>query len=238
MGAANDGIGRTTRSPFLVEITGVAGAGKSTLASALSVDYEGYQLAEFMHTRRPSHLFHAIRSVPQLLPAVISGLVRKPRMSWADVKLMAYVTGWGRYLDRQPVYSDGVVLLDQGPIYALVRLKAKGLGAASSTHFRRWWSEMLVRWCSTLSVIVWLDAADGVLLGRINERAQSHAIKGESGETGQQFIMRYRALFEETFSEIERQGGVDVLSFDTSDTSTDEMAARISRFLETRFQHP
>ncbi len=234
MGASNAESGRTIRSPFLVEITGVAGAGKSTLTSALTVDHEGYQLAEFIHTRRPTHLFHAIRSIPRLLPVVISGLVRKPRMSWADVKLMAYVTGWGRYLDRQPEYSEGVVLLDQGPIYALVRLKAKGLGAASSTYFRRWWSEMLMQWGSALSLIVWLDAANNVLQERIDERAQSHAIKGESGETGQQFIMRYRELFKEVFRDIEKQGMVELLRFDTGDTSADEIGARITRVIETR----
>lgn len=226
-----------SRRPFLVEIIGVAGAGKSTLSSVLLMGSDGYRLAEFIHTRRPTHFVYLARSFPRLLPVVVPGFLRRPRMGWADFKLMAYVTGWSHYLDRQPGYSDGVVLLDQGPIYALVRLKAKGLGAASSSHFQRWWSDMLVRWSSTLSVIIWLDAADSVLQERINERAQSHTIKGEPGETGQQFIVRYRALFERVFSDVKRRGGVELLRFDTSDTSTDEIAAKVSRFLRTRSPH-
>lgn len=237
MGASSAESRRIIRRPFLVEVTGVAGAGKSTLTSVLSADSEGYRLAEFIHTRRPTHLFYLARTFPRLLPVVVPGLIRRPRMSWADFKLMAYVTGWSHYLDRQPEYSDGIVLLDQGPIYALVRLKAKGLGAASSSHFQRWWSEMLARWSSTLSVIIWLDAADSLLQDRINERAQSHTIKGESGETGQQFIARYRALFAEIFRDVE-QGGVELLCFDTSDTSTDEIATKVNRFLGTRSPHP
>ena len=226
---------RAISRPFLVEITGVAGAGKSTLTRTLCNGAGDFHRGAFIHTRTPSHLMYVARSIPRLLPILIANLTRKPRLSWPDFKLLVYVTEWSRFLGRQAEYRHGVVLLDQGPMYALVRLKMQGRGVASSPSFLRWWNEMLAMWTNTLSAIVWLDAADGVLQTRIQERAQAHTMQGEPEELGREFIARYRVAFEASLRDIGEEEEPRLLRFDTSDTSTDLVAAEIRRALATHF---
>jgi deoxyadenosine/deoxycytidine kinase len=220
--------------PFLVEVTGVAGAGKSTLVTTLCEGTDGYVKAEFLHSRKPDHLLRVARSVPQLLRLLAANLFRPPRLSWADFKLMAYVAEWHRFLKRRQEYSTGVTVLDQGPIYALVRLKARNRGIAASPYFRRWWEAKLELWADTLSAIVWLDAPDGLLQSRIDGRSQDHVVKGEPVEVGRQFISQYRALFDQTLRKIDVHGGPELLRFETSEKSPELIASELSSMLPVR----
>lgn len=224
---------RSGLGPLLVEISGVAGAGKSTVTSALEKETPRYKKAEFIRTRSPAHLIQVVRSLPRLLPVLAAGVVRKRRFGWADVKLMVYITQWRRFLGSRPEYADRVVLLDQGPIYALIRLKAKGLAAASTGQFRRWWSEMLSHWAEEIAVIVYLDAPDDILLSRINERPQSHVVKGDSTDGGAEFVRRYRSLFEEVLSHIEQTQDAEIWRFETSRTPVEQIVGEIRSALET-----
>lgn len=222
---------RASSQPFLVEIIGVAGAGKSTLTRTLCDGNRGYQRAEFIHTRKPVHLSYVARCLPRLMPILVANLHRKPRLSWADFKLMVYVTEWRRLLFRRQEYSSGVTLLDQGPMYALVRLKAQDRGVMTGRYFQRWWEQMVLIWIDTLSAVVWLDAPDAVLQARIDERTQEHAVKGEALEVGRQFISRYRVLFDAILHDIELPGGPKLLRFDTSDKSPELIAAELRSVL-------
>jgi cytidylate kinase len=86
---------------------------------------------------------------------------------------------------------------------------------------------MLEGWLSAVDVLVWLDAPDDVLWGRINERSQSHATKGRSFEEAIAFLGRYRALFAGILDRAEATGRPLVLRFDTSVTSPTEIALLI-----------
>ncbi len=219
---------------FLVEILGVAGAGKSTLTSLLQTKSPGYTRAEFIETREPSHLIHVIRVLPRLLPILGAGALRGSLPSWPDFKLIAYVTGWDRLLLRRPEYASGVVLLDQGPIYALVRLKAKGLAVAETRSFQRWWSKRLERWAEVLSLVVWVDAPDETLSARIQGRAQSHAMKTESTDERVRFFGIYRAQFNEIARRLGALGRPDVWHFDSDKASAEAIASRIHSVLADR----
>jgi hypothetical protein len=86
---------------------------------------------------------------------------------------------------------------------------------------------MIRVWAGQLRAIVWLDASDGVVWHRINERAQEHKTKGKPREVGHQFVNRYRDLFEETLSYVEGLGRTEIMRFDTSETSSEELAAEV-----------
>ena len=213
-----------------VEILGIAGAGKSTLAALLTGD-AGFEKAPFIHARRPSHLVHVVRGTPRLLPILISGLTRSPRISWPEFKLLVYVTRWRLFLGRRTA-PGAILLFDQGPVYALVRLRAERKPFTTRRAFERWSEEMLGSWVSELTTLVFLDAPDPVLWSRINERPQDHKAKGEEAKAGLRFIARYRRTFEDVLRRVEELGGPQVLRFDTSVATPAQIAEKIKPLLE------
>jgi len=209
----------------LVEVAGVAGSGKSTLTRSMCED-AGFSVGGFIHTRLPSHLLRVARAVPRLLPILASDR-RRPHMSWPEFKLMVYVTRWRNVLHREMHRRGGVTVLDQGPIYALVRLKAEGKPFTISPAFEAWWEDMLQVWVEELSTVVWLDASDDVLWQRINGRSQLHKKKGEADDEGRRFIDTYRHSFEAVLDRMESSGTPEVLRFDTEEATADQLAARL-----------
>jgi deoxyadenosine/deoxycytidine kinase len=216
--------------PYLVEVAGVAGAGKSTLTHFLCQGEAECSRADFIHARTPEHLAYVAHSLPQLVPILTGALRLRSHLSWAEFKLLVYVTEWHRFLNRKPEYDHGCTLLDQGPIYALVRLKAESKGA-SVPAFERWWNQKIELWADQLSAIIWLDASDEVIWDRINERGQRHRTKGEPLDVGRRFLTMYRQLFEEVLARISILGGPEVLRFDTSEMGAEQIAAQLGPIL-------
>lgn len=227
--------GRTAVAPpYLVEIVGAAGAGKSTLTRSIHRMEPDWSIADFIHTRTLGHLRYVVHGVPRVFPILARGLGGRPRLTWREFKLLIYVTEWQRFLQRQPGRQHAVTLLDQGPIYALVRLKAEPGGLTAGVSFERWWNQMLELWSGRLGTIVYLDGPDRVLWSRINDRAQPHQTKGEAASVGQRFITHYRRLFDEVLDRIDALGGPEILRFDTGETPTEQIAEEIRRALATR----
>lgn len=219
--------------PYLVEIAGVAGAGKSTLARLLCQQDAEYRLAEFIDARRREHLAYIAHGIPRVLPILAANLGPRPRLDRRQIKLLVYATEWHRLLSRKPLYRRGVTLLDQGPIYALVRLKALGARVTTGAAFDRWWDEMIDSWSDRLGAIVWLDADDQVLWDRINGRDQRHATKGGSPEVGLRFITRYRLAFQQVLDRLGTRGP-QIMRFDTGRASSEEIAGEIRVTLAAR----
>lgn len=213
--------------PVIIEVAGVTGAGKSTVTSTLTGADSRFVRGDFIHARKPTHLYYLVRALPRLTPLLLVNVARKPRISWADFKLLAYVTEWMHVLARRSPTPGEVLLLDQGPVYAMVRLTAKAGGITSSEAFAKWRDEMLSTWAGVLMGVIWLDAPDRLLLERVNGREQPHAIKGQTEEAGEAFLHRYRRLFEEVLNAMEASGVV-LWRFDTG-LSTGEMIADVLR---------
>jgi hypothetical protein len=221
---------RTVSDGRLVEVTGVAGAGKSTVTRAMCAR-SGFRRGPFIRARTPADLLQLLRGLPRIMPIVTAGGLRTPRVSWREFKLLVYVTRWLPVLQRESRRNGGITLLDQGPIYALVRLRAEGKPFTTTPAFRRWSDDMLDMWTRELSAIVWLDARDDVLWGRINGRSQSHMTKGERDDEGYRFITHYRVSFEEVLHRIEASDRPRVLRFDTENTTPEQLAATIRPLL-------
>lgn len=219
----------STVHPILVELLGVAGSGKSTVTSHL-VNGDSFDRAPFISAREPAHLRQILLALPRTARLILANLSHKPRMTWADFKLMVYVTRWRRLLEA-PAYSGRILVLDQGPLYSLVRLKAKGLGLTSTEAFERWWKVNLTRWGEFIGTVVWLDAPDEVLVSRINQRDQSHWVKGEAPDVSVAFIRRYRDVFLEVVDELEGMDGPVIHRFDTDTNNADEISEQVSQAL-------
>jgi shikimate kinase len=231
-------LGPTHRADRNIEILGVAGAGKSTLATHLAAD-PGFEIAPFIHARRPADLLLILRTIPRLLPILWAGLTHAPRISWPECKLLVFVTRWAPVLRRRRSQTDTVLLLDQGPLYAIVRLTAEAKPFTEHRSFTSWKRAMLDRWATELSDVIWLDAPDAVLWSRINQRDQDHRQKGGRAEAGLRFIARYRRAFESIIPVVEERDDVRTTRFDTS-TSTVAQIAEVVRASKRRKEgnHP
>lgn len=204
-----------------VEILGVAGSGKSTVARLLT-SAPPFERAGFIHAREPAHLVEILRSVPTLRLIIRDGL-RPPRITWPELKLLVYVTRWDRVLSRSPRPDGTVLVFDQGPLYALGRLEAEARSFSTRPAFRSWRDDMLARWTDRLSTVIWLDAPDQVLWRRINQRTQGHRSKGASEDEGIRFIRRYRRTFEGLLADVEDLGGPRVVRLDTGELTREEV---------------
>lgn len=159
-------------------------------------------------------------------------------MTWADLKLMVYVTRWRAFFLSRVESHEGPIVFDQGPLYALARLKAKGLGIASTPAFLRWWEKMVTMWAGEMSLVIWLDASNEELLRRINERDGDHIIKGAPNDEGIVFLDHYRGVFEDVLDRVERSAGVEVVRMDTSEMGRDEVVHSVQALLDRLQEDP
>ena len=218
----------------LIEIVGVAGAGKSTLAQTLLARHPEWRLADFIHARDPGHWRYFVHSFPGV-GRLVAHAFRRPRVSWDEVKLYVYASEWHRYLRARPGQHSAVTLLDQGPLFALACLLWGASAVVSTPWFRSWKRETAARWAQELDVVVELTAPDDVLLARINERERWHAARGTSRREAMEILGAHRRSYSEVLADVQRSGGVRLLRLDTSDRRPEALADELSSVLSPEF---
>ena len=222
----------------MVEIVGVAGAGKSTLARALCLHDRTCRLGPFLDVGRLAHTPYVLHSLIGLVPIVLAGLSRQPRISWREAKLVMYVNEWRRYLVRTCLPDQRMFVLDQGPIYALGRLEALGKPYLRSAVYRRWRQRMTAAWATKLNRIIVLDAPDSVLVERIGGRTQAHETKGKSPEIGYEFLARHRRAFDQIIAAIADAGGPKAHRIDSGSLPPGRVAGAVAAELGLADQEP
>ena len=135
-------------------------------------------------------------------------------------------------VDRMVANSGQLVLLDEGPVYALAKLEAYSQAAKDAGAFGALWREALARWRTTLDVIVWLDAPDELLVHRIRTRAKAHRVKTVAALEAACFLSRYRAAYGTVVTRLCISGGPRLLKFDTSIGTAAEQAVRLTAALD------
>jgi hypothetical protein len=92
-----------------------------------------------------------------------------------------------------------------------------------------YWQDLYDRWSTTIHMVVWLDAANEVLLDRIRTRRQDHIMKAQPVPAVYEFLNRYRDEYVLILSVLTaRQAGIKVLRFDTGRQQPQEI---VNRFL-------
>jgi deoxyadenosine/deoxycytidine kinase len=216
------------RSSTWVEVAGVAGSGKSTLTHTLGARAGACRVAESLHTRRPAHWPYVLRAVPSVGRVAWMSARAHSQLTWDEVKFVIYIGQWERFLRAQRANGHGATILDQGPVFALARLLWTEKPLTRTRRFEAWVEEMLDQWSRALAAIVWLDAPTGVLLERINGRAQEHEAKRASASAAADLVRRHRAAYDRLFAVIERLGRPRVLTFDTSVASESAIADAVA----------
>lgn len=214
-----------------VEIVGVAGSGKSTLTRVLRSDY-GCDVADTLHTKLPGHWPYVAHGLGRAAPFLVASIRDRPMLSWDELKFVLYVTEWDRFLRAQYRDRPGLVVLDQGPMFALARLLWGRKPLTRHASFEAWLRRMVGFWSHELDAIVLLDAPDAVLLGRIDTREQRHDAKGVPSHEGLELLRRHREAYERVFEVVEILGGTRVLRYDTATMPAARIAGEIAEQFE------
>jgi deoxyadenosine/deoxycytidine kinase len=214
---------------MVAEIVGPAGAGKSTLTQVLRERDGSLRTGLSVWGLPPALLcLNAVLSLPRFV-----GLYRsRGRIRRDEVKLIVRLSALHQLLGRESYKNYRTLLLDEGTIFALVKLLAFGdkvnsSGSGRSNHLDAWTQSLLHRWARRLDAVIWLDAPDEILAERIRSRGKAHRVKDKSDEEIYAFLARYRDSYERVISELTARHGLKVIRFSTESHSLEEVADQI-----------
>ncbi len=195
----------------VVELVGLAGAGKSTLARELAGE-PTVQLGLPLTRGRA-----AVAQATAVAPFAVPYLRDARGSAWFtrdEVRGLGYLRAWQKALTR-PRAGSPCVVLDHGPLFRLAQLDAYGPPVASTAAFRRWWDVTLDQWVDLLDVVVWLDAPEELLVRRIRSRDQRHVLRDADDDAARLFLGRYRASYERVLDRVRQRSPDAVLSLRT-----------------------
>lgn len=152
------------KGPYLLEVVGVAGVGKSTIFRSLLSDTKHFKQAWRFRTlyRFPATLSTALR----LLPHWIALELIAPRLHAVHVKYLASMEIQHDLYRIAPQTREQIHLFDQGPVYALNRLRSDERQVLRNPGARHIVDHCISIWSQRLDCIVFLDAPDEVLYER------------------------------------------------------------------------
>jgi hypothetical protein len=215
------------RPPCIVEIVGPAGAGKTALLQALRQRNESILVGDRPRVRTIGHIPFFVRNAISLLP-ILSRLHQNGRcFTRQEIVMLARLKGWHHVLARQASRTEGIILLDQGPVFILSWLSEFGPEGLKRQSTGTWWDNMIKQWATALAVVIHLDAPDAVLMERINSRGKPHAVKGKPEQEMHRFLARGRTSMEAVVSRLAVDGSPRVLRFDTGQESPDQIAEEV-----------
>lgn len=214
--------------PFLIiELVGPAGAGKTTLSRVLTHRNPMIQIGSDIELRKTKYIPVILRNTMSLLPIFLKSIRNDRHFTWEEIKYLIYLAGWREVLRQEAADGATAVLLDHGPVFKLATLNEFGPESLKTDQFANWWDRMFKQWASTLDLVIWLDAPDTILDERINSRDQRHSVKGKSESEVVHFLARYRTSYEEILAKLRIAGATQLLQFDTSRTSIEQVADEI-----------
>ena len=222
-----------SRSPLIMELVGPAGAGKTTLSSALSQRDKDIMLGPDIELRKVSHIPVFIRGISSSLPLFLDRHKPYRQPTWTELKDIAYLEGWTRVLKRMPS-NNKIVLLDQGPVFRMATLHEFGPALFKGEESKTWWHHLYKQWASTLDILIFLDTSDAILMERINTRTKKHGIKGKSELEIQKYLTQYRMSYKNVLSELSLCNGPTILEFDTSKIPIEQIVDEVLAVCESK----
>lgn len=199
---------------LVVEIVGPAGAGKTTIMSALNEhDKKIRPIYGFRHKRYiPFYIWHAIL----LMPFLLLQFAKRRWYSPKEINRMIRLKAARQILKHQLAKEGSPILLDQGPVYTLSVLAGFGSKNTKNQDFVKWLDKTLKEWALTLDLIIWVDAPDEVLLERIQKRDKQHLVKDKSEQEAIDFLAQFRTAYKQIIDKLSADDGPEVLRYDTS----------------------
>ncbi|MBI4421956.1 MAG: AAA family ATPase [Gemmatimonadetes bacterium] len=214
----------------MIEVIGPAGAGKTMLVRRLAARHlRGYRRLALWGLPLLRLAAHALRLAPTWL-----GTWREGRpLSWAEFAQMTRLAALHEVVTRRKRRGDGLIVLDEGPVFGLSWFRVFFPQRGESGAFERWRARLLERWAASVDAIVFLDTSDAVLVRRVRTRTKPHMVKEWPDADIHRFNASFRIAFEQVLAELGRGRGPDVLRYRiTGDERPDDVAGGVLVALE------
>ena len=227
-------MGQESRA--IVEICGVAGAGKSTVCRQLKGHFSDavFELQLPRYQRWTMGAWEALRLCPLCVRLGFDGLFYPdlgfPGMFTYRIRILASLRVLHRTIQSQEHRTTGRIIFDQGPIFCQAFLLTVGSSFQPRDCLRSWIGRNVRDWTNILKGIIWLDAKDGTLVERVCRRDQKHSLKRRSDTERQEFFEGYRSAYNGLISMYE-QAGIPVLRISTEEDPVDVTVDKIALFL-------
>ena len=205
-----------------MEIVGVAGAGKSTIARKMIEETCDVQTSLSIKPYKFKVLGHVTSNLPRLLWLMFSGIPYRflKALLYLECALPIY-----RFHKERGFLPCRIVLVDFGPVGLITNQEQKGY-----TRDAKWCERLGNRSREILDLIVWLDAPDEVLFNRINERQEFHVMQGEPIETVKAFLEDFRDAIG-NFARDGTKKTIPCIRIDTNEISVEEVVREIKQAL-------
>lgn len=203
---------------MIIEIVGSAGAGKTTIADRLREAIP--DLCYISDWRRHSSKVDIALGVASLFPLFLATLRPSARrytrqeLQW----MLRLVTSYRTLRRLSPQLSDGqCLLLDQGPIYTLMRLAEQAGEIATEVPQSALWQTQMLTACShLLDRVIWLDAPDALLVDRVFTRPKSHWLQLRTREDAVTVLQQHRRIYQRLLGQLEQMGRCSIARYDTA----------------------
>jgi RecA/RadA recombinase len=221
--------------PFVVEVMGPAGSGKTTLVRTLCSKSNGVRAG--VGIGRVRYIRPLITTVSPLVPLWLRAYREDRWLNRREALSMAWLEAWHRELERRTPLPEAATVFDHGPVYRLALLREFGPRVTGSQRFERWWRSMRTRWLATLDLVVSLDAPDGVLLQRLESRGHWYLSADLAIDEKHAFLARFRGGFSRVLASAEGDGP-RIVTFRSDQRSVSEIADGVLAALGTTPMRP
>lgn len=224
--------GERAARPLLVELMGPAGAGKTTVLRALGAADPRLR-AGFRVERGVAAVPWIVRSGLALAPMMGSLARRAPHMLVDNSIGLLRLKVFEFALPAWHAAGQRALLLDEGPLFLLARLRVHSVRAPAIETVSTFWYRAREHWRRTIDAIIWLDATDDTLIARIRARRKRHRVKQVDDDQTRRFLAHYRAAYREVLSPRKGDAPLQVLAHDTTSLRLSEVAERVLAQLGT-----
>lgn len=211
--------------PLIIEIVGVAGAGKSTLYKFLKE-----RNPKITKVTPPSKIWYAkflFNCYFRWYPIYLRKYRSDRWFTLKEIRIMGYLETWLPYLRKNAIENDWIITLDPGSIYWLTELKSFGPAIMEDKVLNTWWSMMKSRWVNALDIVIWLDAPTDLLFERVMAREEWHESKELTKEEAMTSFAKFREGYLSLYNQILEVRKNHVYYFRTDQKSTREIADEV-----------